>query len=165
MTERDQPARVHLRPVTAANFDECLGLQVDPSQRELVAPNVKSLAQAYVDPNLRPLAIYPAIAAGWVEPRDPMVGFAMYELAVGVGFIMRLMIDSRYQGMGYGRAAMVEVIRRLRLHPGVEVIATSHRRENGAAARLYRSLGFVEWGIGYATEDPSEVYLRLVQDA
>jgi diamine N-acetyltransferase len=40
---------------------------------------------------------------------------------------------------------MVEVIRRLKLHPEVERIATSHDRKNEAAARLYESLGFVDW--------------------
>jgi diamine N-acetyltransferase len=38
------------------------------------------------------------------------------------------MIDRCYQRQGYARAAMVEVIRRLRLIPEVEMIATSHRR-------------------------------------
>jgi len=53
-----------------------------------------------------------------------MVGFTMYELSAGVGFIRRLMIDQRFQRKGYGRAAMLEVIRRLTLHPEVEMIAT-----------------------------------------
>jgi hypothetical protein len=48
---------------------------------------------------------------------------------------------------GYGRAAMVEVIRRLKLTPEVEMIATSHRCSNTVAARLYRSLGFVSWDV------------------
>gem|GEM_PF-4429745 len=56
---------------------------------------------------------------------------------------------------------MVEVIRRLRLNPEVEATATSHRRENVAAARLYASLGFVPWNIGYAEPDGDEVYLTL----
>jgi diamine N-acetyltransferase len=31
------------------------------------------------------------------------------------------MIAERFQGKGYGRAAMLEVIRRLKLHPDVEL--------------------------------------------
>jgi len=154
-------AKVHLRPVTLANYRECLALQVEEAQAGLVASNVKSLAEAYVNPTLTPLAVYDAAARGYEEPPTPMVGFTMYELAAGVGFINRLMIDRAYQGKGYGRATMIEVIRRLRLYPEVEMIATSHRRENVAAARLYAGLGFVPWDVAYATADADEIYLRL----
>ena len=155
-------AEVHLRPVTLANFRECLALQVEDAQTGLIASNAKSLAEAYVNPNMRPLAVYDAAARGFEEdPPAPMVGFTMIEMAAGVGFITRLMIDRAHQGRGYGRATMVEVIRRLRLTPEAEIIATSHLRENIAAARLYAGLGFVPWEIAYATADADEVYLRL----
>jgi diamine N-acetyltransferase len=147
------------------NFDECIQLAVDQAQLELVASNVKSLAEAWVNPNLFPLAIYDAMVAGYEKPQVPMVGFTMYEVTAGVGFILRLMIDRRYQRQGYGRAATVEVIRRLKLHPEVELIATSHRRYNQAAARLYRGLGFVDWEIEWARENEEEVFLRLEEGA
>lgn len=90
-----------------------------------------------------------------------MVGFAMYEITAGVGFVLRLMIARRYQRQGYGRAAMVELIRRLRLHHEVELIATGLRRGNEAAAQLYCGLGFVDWDIEWAKENEEEVFLRL----
>jgi diamine N-acetyltransferase len=99
------------------SFDECIQLAVDQAQLELVASNTKSLAEARVNPNLFPLAIYDAMVAGYEKPQVPMVGFTMYEVTAGVGFILRLMIDRKYQRQGYGRAATVEVIRRLKLHP------------------------------------------------
>ncbi|HEY9799239.1 MAG TPA: hypothetical protein V6D25_02685 [Leptolyngbyaceae cyanobacterium] len=40
---------------------------------------------------------------------------------------------------------MLEVIRCLKLCPDVEIIATSYRKENEAAAKLYQSLGFKQW--------------------
>ena len=107
------------------------------------------------------LAIYDVMARGFEKPELPMVGFTMYELSAEVGFIRRLMIDQRFQRKGYGRAAMLEVIRRLKLHPEVKIIATRHRRENEAAAQLYRSLGFVDWNISWAEDHASEVYLAL----
>lgn len=88
----------------------------------------------------------------------------MYEVTVGVGFIHRLMIDRDHQRRGYGRAAMLEVIRRLWLYPEVEMIATSHRRNNEPAASLYRELGFVDWDIEWAQENPDEVFLCLPCD-
>ena len=127
----------------------------------LVASNAKSLAEAYVNPNMTPLAVYDVAARGFEDPPTPIVGFTMFEVAAGVGFITRLMIDRAHQGKGYGRAAMAEVIRRLRLTPEAEIIATSHLRENVVAARLDAGLGFVPWDIAYATADADEVYLCL----
>ena len=154
-------AEVHLRGISLENYKECLALRVDESQSSLVATNAQSLAEAKVNAALVPLAIYDAAARGYERPVVPMVGFTMYELAAGVGFILRLMIDRDHQGRGYGRAAMVEVMRRLRLHPEGELIATSYRRENAAAARLYHSLGFVGWDIAWADPEGPEAFLRL----
>jgi diamine N-acetyltransferase len=109
-----------------------------------------------------PLAVYDGTARGYPKPSSPMIGFAMYEVDVGVGLIVRVMIDRAHQRKGYGRATMPEIIRRLRLHPGVEMMTTSHRHDNVVMAALCRSLGFEPWAI-----DPTfavragEVYLRL----
>lgn len=153
---------VHLRPVTADNEAECLSLRVDDSQARFIATNAKSLAQAKASPLLGPLAIYDREACGYLKPGIPMVGFVMYEVDCGVGSILRLMIDRAYQRKGYGRAAVIQVIRRLQRYPEVEMIVTSHRHDNVAAARLFRSLGFVPWDVKGAAElNPGEIYLRF----
>jgi hypothetical protein len=59
------------------------------------------------------------------------------------------------------RAAMREVIRRLRLLPEVQLIGTRYRRSNEAAANLYRSLGFIPWKVPWHNSDPDEVYMAL----
>lgn len=56
---------------------------------------------------------------------------------------------------------MVEVIRRLKLYPDVEIIATSYRKENEIAAKLYQSLGFALWDIAWAKSHPTEVFVKL----
>ncbi len=154
-------AKVHLRKITLDNFQECVSLELYENQRKFVAPNIRSLAQAYVNPNLFPLAIYDAAALGHEKPQLPMVGFIMYEIMTGVGFILRLMIDSKYQQQGYGKAAMLEVIRRLKLYPEVELIATGHDPHNEIASKLYRSIGFVDWDIEFAVNHEPQVYLKL----
>jgi diamine N-acetyltransferase len=121
----------------------------------------RSLAQAYAIPALVPLAVYDAAARGHETPPAAPVGFAMYEVAEGVGFVVRLLIDRRSQRRGYGRATMIEVIRRLRLIPAVELIGTSYRRGNEPAAALYHDLGFVPWEIHYAQKYPDDQFLRL----
>lgn len=153
--------RVHLRQVTQQNFRECLNLQVAESQQDWVATTTQSLAEAYVNPNLFPLSVYDAAVCGYEQPQVSMVGFTMYEITAGVGFITRLMIDQKYQRQGYGRATMIEVIRRLRLYPDVEMIATSYRQDNTIAADLYQSLGFRRWDISFAISHPTEIYLKL----
>ena len=155
---------VCLVPVNESNLAECLALQVQESQASFVAGNAKSLAEASVKANYYPLAIYDRAALGFEKPNVPMLGFAMYEVTAGVGFLLRLMIDRSHQGQGYGRAAVTEIIRRLGLHPDVQMIATSHRRENTVAGKLFRELGFVDWDIEWAAENPDEVFLMLPED-
>jgi diamine N-acetyltransferase len=152
---------VHLRRITADNEHECLDLRVENAQAKFVATNAQSLAQAKVNPRLVPLGIYDRAACGYAQPLVPMVGFVMYEIDCGVGLILRLMIDRKHQRRGYGRAALVEVIRRLRLEPEVEMVVTSHRHDNSAVAALFRSLGFVPWELEGIALKPGEVYLRL----
>ncbi|MCE2413027.1 GNAT family N-acetyltransferase [Candidatus Poribacteria bacterium] len=156
-------AKVSLRPITPENLDECISLKVADHQTGFIASNVQSLAQAAVSTTYHPFGIYDADAHYQANPS--MVGFVMYELIDTVGFILRLMIDEKFQRRGYGRAAMIEVIRRLKLHPEVERIATSHERKNEAAARLYESLGFVDWKHESRTDDSGERYLILQEDS
>lgn len=154
-------AAVTLHRVADHNRAECEALRVGAGQAGFVAPVSASLREAAARADLHSFAVYDARARGWERPAEPVVGFAMYELAAGVGFVYRLMIDARFQGRGYGRAAMAEMVRRLALHPEVELIAASHRRGNDRMAGLLRSLGFIDWEIGYAAENPDEVFLRL----
>jgi diamine N-acetyltransferase len=150
--------RVALREITKANFHECIRLAVAADQTDHVAPNVFSLAQAKVNPLLHPFAIYDGAILGR-EPCDdePMVGFVMYQVMDGIGFIMRLMVDEAHQGQGSGRAAMVEVLRRLKATPEVERIATSVAKDNAYVERFYRNLGFID----SEKLDERELYLKL----
>ena len=134
---------VVLKRVTPENRDQCLALGVAESQQGSVAPNSKSLAEAEGNATFHPYAVCDAPGSHHGEAK--MVGFAMYEVLNGIGFITRIMIDRRYQRQGFGKAAIAEVIHRLRQDPAVETIATSHLRDNDLAARLFASLGFEEW--------------------
>ena len=156
-------AKVSLMPITQETLDECISLKVANHQKEFVAPNIYSLAQASISPIYHPFGIYDADAHYRANPS--MVGFVMYGISNARGFILRLMIDEKFQRRGYGRAAMIEVIRRLKLHPEVERIATSHDRKNEAAAQLYENLGFVDWKHESRTGDSGERYLILQEDS
>nr|WP_280527623.1 GNAT family N-acetyltransferase [Deinococcus humi] len=154
--------RVHYRPITSHHLAECLALELDDAQRAFVAPNVLSLAQASVNPDLRPFGVYDDGSLGFEAPVTPMVGFVMLQVTAGVGFVLRLMIDRRFQGRGLARATLREAVRRLRLDPEVRVIATSHRHENQAVGPLLTSEGFVPWPIEYAQGHATETSLPRV---
>lgn len=134
---------VVLREITTENLRPVLRCRVAPEQAAFVAPNVESLAEAYVNHRLVPLAIYDGELLGrLVTADDPVRGFVMYQVWDEIGFVKRLMVAADQQRRGYGRAAMMEVVRRLVLVPQVQRIATSYHKANEAAKALYASLGF-----------------------
>ncbi len=126
---------LQLRKISRENLLECIGLHTSDDQKEFVATNVFSIAQAYVEPTWVPLAIY---------ADETMVGFVMYgrEVETGFDWIIRLMIDARYQGRGYGRATMLELLATLRQPPDSKGIKISYSPQNQTAERLYAQLGF-----------------------
>ena len=130
---------IHLAPVTSENLDVCVRLKVEPNQQRFVATNVFSLAQAYVNPDTaHPYAIY---------NDEEMVGFAMLGIddKIKEYEIWRFMIDSQFQGKGYGRAALVLLIDHMKSR-GVHELYLDHAPDNDAAAHLYGSAGFEPCG-------------------
>lgn len=130
---------VTFRPVERDNFIDVVKLSVHDSQRGFVASNVFSIAEAKVEPDWVPLAVY----AG-----DELVGFTMYgyEEREGRWWIFRLMVGAEHQGKGYGKAAMRKLIKEMVAEHGMESIFISYDLGNDAAAGLYRGLGFRETG-------------------
>lgn len=133
--------QLSLREVTQENWQQCIKLAPHENQREFVAPNVFSLAESKFYPSLVPLAIYDG---------DLMVGFLMWgtdsDEPSGDYWIVRLMVDQQYQGKGYGRASMVQILDELKVRPDCKTIKISYHPDNVAADRLYASLGFVKTG-------------------
>ena len=130
---------IELRDITMENFHECIKLSVAEQQRGFVASNMYSLAEAKADGVSNPRAIY---------AKGQMVGFTMYNFdpKSGIGYIDRLMVAEGFQGRGYGRAAMTEVIQLLSSTPGCCCIRTSFEPTNAIAETLYESLGFRKTG-------------------
>src|SRR4029079_16412756 len=102
-----------LREITRDNWLQCVRLKVAPEQEPFVAPNGVSLAQSKYEPEWIPLALY---------DDEEMVGFVMYGVAPEEGkhWILRVMVDRRFQGKGYGGAAMGLLLARLRAIPGCD---------------------------------------------
>lgn len=130
---------ISLREITPENFKECVNLKVADAQSKFVAPNVMSIAQSKIYPTVNPTAVY----AG-----DEMVGFAMFGLDTDDGryYLIRLMIDEKFQGRGYGRKAVHAVIEKMRETPECRELYLSFVPENTGAAALYESIGFERTG-------------------
>jgi diamine N-acetyltransferase len=144
-------ATISLRPIDESNYRECIELSVAPDQERFVASNRQSLADAYVWRDAaEPYAVY---------ADDEMVGFALlypltedppsYPLPAGAtvrGYIIvRLMIDARFQGNGYGRDALEAIVETVRGR-GLGTIRLSVVPENEQALGFYRRNGFAETG-------------------
>ena len=152
---------VRLQPVIAENWRELIKLKVRDDQSHFVASNLLSIAESqfgFDDEghwNSFPFGIY----AGEVP-----VGFLMYASNPAHSkiqiFIMRLMVDEKYQGKGYGREAMQLILDDFRKNEKVRSVAISYSPENVGAKILYAALGFIETGEKAGDEDLAVLNLR-----
>jgi diamine N-acetyltransferase len=133
------PESVHLREVTRETLRAILSLQVHDEQRQFVANNANSIAEAYFTKE----AWFRAIYAG-----DTPVGFVMLYLEPEQAeyFLWRYMIDARYQGRGYGRAALQQVIDYVKTLPNARALTLSYHKATGDPEGFYRKLGFEPTG-------------------
>jgi diamine N-acetyltransferase len=113
-------------------------LETTEEQKNFVASNALSIAQAYFEPSAEFRAIY----AG-EEP----VGFIMWRMRKdeAAPFLWRFMIDRRHQGQGYGRSALQLLIAHLRLQ-GHREFDLSFVPGDGGPEPFYAALGFRRTG-------------------
>lgn len=145
--------KIELRPIDESNRTACIALCVAKEQASFIAPNSRSLEQAAEKPDVaRPFALY---------TDGLLVGFTMFAFEEGYEdpedryWLWRLMIDRRFQGKGYGLAAM-EVILAYFKEQGAPYIKLSTKPDNAAALSLYRRCGFRETG----EQNDGEIVLR-----
>lgn len=139
---------IELRPVTAANRAELEALAVTPLQQNYVAGVAQSLVEADDTPGACP----------WyrgVYDDDLAVGFVMISDNIppdrteylGPYFLWRLLIDSRYQRRGYGKAVLDRVVHYVRSRPGAETLFTSVADgADGSPLGFYERYGFTLTG-------------------
>ena len=144
---------IHLEKLTWDTVEDVLKLKVSKEQKEFVAPNRDSMFDAYFA--LTDEAI-PVSTFGIYLGKKP-VGFLMigydvpwatqyYDLPRGYYYIWRFMIDKRYQGKGYGKAALQLAVDFIKTSPSgkAEYCWLSYEPENDVARKLYLSFGFEE---------------------
>ncbi|RCX21478.1 diamine N-acetyltransferase [Fontibacillus phaseoli] len=130
---------ITLKEIDRNNFFDVIKLSVADEQRDFVASNLFSLAQAKAFPECVCLAVY---------HDGVLVGFTMYciDEEDHEYWIYRLMIDAKHQSKGYGKAAMESLIERIKEDVKHRNIYISFEPENVWAKQLYEKLGFVADG-------------------
>jgi len=144
---------IQLKNVTRENWEEALALKVNEKQNKFVPSVAVSLAKVYIKPDgdnveYIPFAIY---------DDEKMVGFIMHayvENTTNMYWINGFIIDEKYQGKGYGRAALAEMVQWIKNRfPNCKEIRLTVYRENQVACGLYKSFDFQPTGDVYGEED------------
>ncbi len=143
-------SKVSLREITEDTVRTICNLKVDDSQQKFVAPNAISIAQAYFSDKAWFRGIY---------ADESPVGFLMLEKDTEKSeyFLWRMMVDDRYQRMGFGYKAMILLIDYVKTLPDATELLTCCVPGDGSPEEFYRKLGFERTG----EMDGIEVIMRL----
>ena len=153
-TDVKQPGRnaaVSLREITKETLRPFLKMNVAESQQNMVANNAVSIAQAHFEPHAWFRGIY---------ADETPVGFIMLydDPDEPVYFLWRLLVAEEYQGLGYGRKAIEQLVEYVKTRPHATELKVSHVKEvPGNPGPFYEKLGFEYTG----EEEGSELVMRL----
>ena len=152
----NQPdANIQLRPVDSQNWKACVDMSVTSEQEEFVAENWYSLLQwkfSENPENMHPYCIY---------ADDVVVGFIMYGLDTETyrWILLRFMIDAKHQGKGYGKAALLRLLDKVREKMGNITFYACVEPDNDLALRLHEGVGFEKTGEVMWHEDVMKIML------
>jgi len=140
-------ARIALREIDDGNHALVADLSVSPAQSHFVDGVSASLREAAASPDARPW--FRAVYAD-----ETPVGFVMLSDNIppnhlellGPYYLWRLLIDSRFQGRGYGRATLGLCVEYVRTRPSAEVLLTSCGLGKGSPLPFYLKYGFTTEG-------------------
>jgi len=147
---------IELKVVDRNNWNTCIRLKLKEDQTKFIAPNLYSIAQSKVEPNLLPYAIY---------ANKEMIGFTLIDSEPDpkdlCHWIPRLMIDASFQGQGYGKASMKTIIEQMKMMTNIVAIRISFDPDNESARALYLKMGFMDTG---EIEDDEVIFeMRIVK--
>jgi diamine N-acetyltransferase len=136
----DRSSLTSLRVVNDDNVRQIIDLSVSTDQENLVAPNAVSLAEAFATTMVWVRAVY---------ADDTPVGFAMLSDNEEKPryYLWRFMIDSEYQGMGFGGQAMALIHDYVRSRPGGTKVYLSYVPQAGGPEMFYKALGYQDTGV------------------
>ncbi|MGT2771379.1 GNAT family N-acetyltransferase [Streptococcus marimammalium] len=131
---------------------DIISLEVSDDQKNFVATNLLSLAEAYIAKEERR-----EVFTFGIYDNDKPVGFLMFgydnaywetapKIAKKQYHLWRLMIDKNVQGKGYGKKALKLALQEIRQFPcgKAEFCWLSYEVNNTVARQLYQKNGFYE---------------------
>ncbi len=153
--------KVVLKEINEGNFSDIIKLSdtLEDFQKRCVAPNVISLAQAYIYYDTAwPRAIY---------LDDIVIGFVMLSLDDSdiveadqpAYYLWRFMIAKQFQAKGYGKKVLDLLIEKCR-EDNIEYLYTSCNMDTDQPYNFYINYGFVDTG---EMDDDEEVLKIKVQ--
>ena len=146
---------IYIRHYSKDNFDEAIALKVSDAQKKFCPSIEMSLAVEYISPWDEKVDHY------LIYDDENMIGafYVSYTpLSKNNYWVGGFFIDHRFQNMGYGKKAMLNIIDFLKdKHPEMELLSLTVVPENDIAYRLYKSLGFISTG---KYNDEGELILR-----
>ena len=138
---------IRLTEITEENWLEAASLSVKEEQKAFLAPAVGIIARGYVYRNCGGRVIV-------IQNDDVIVGLALVRefTDIPLGYdLQQFMIDERYQGRGYGSAALRLILDELRAEAHYDHVEVCVKKADTEAIRLYEKHGFTD--SGYVDED------------
>ena len=133
---------IHLANIDETNFFAARALALREGQRRFLDSPVGILARGYVyrDRRARVLAVAAEdTVVGLLLVKDMDEEPACYDL-------QQFMIDVRFQGQGYGRAALELLLDDLRQERKYDDVEVCVHRDNDTALALFTGAGFLDTG-------------------
>lgn len=130
---------VSLREITQETVRRICDLKVTADQNRFVAPVSVSIAQAYFEPKAWFRAIY---------ADETPVGFVMLyrDTEAPEYYLWRFLVDEKFQGMGFGKQAMLLIIDAVHRWPNAEALLLSYVPDPDGPGGFYAKLGFEPTG-------------------
>jgi GNAT superfamily N-acetyltransferase len=137
---------IAFREVDEQTLAAVLAVMLPPEQERYVGSVAEALEEAREVPEGKPwfravfddeLAVGFVMLSWNVPPNPPEI--------IGPWYLWKLIVDSRYQGRGYGRAIIEKVVEIVRAE-GAETLLTSYALGPGNPGPFYQHVGFSATG-------------------
>ena len=133
---------LRLTDVTEDNWMDVASLSVKDNQKDYLAPAIGIIARGYVYRNCNARVFV-------IETEEGIVGVALVREFTDepLGYdLQQFMIDQRYQGKGYGSAALGLILDELRKESHFDHVEVCVKKDDAGAIHLYEKHGFVDSG-------------------
>jgi diamine N-acetyltransferase len=138
---------LRLTDVTEDNWIDVASLSVKDNQKDYLAPAIGIIARGYVYRNCNARVFV-------IKTEEAVIGVALVreftEEPLGYD-LQQFMIDQRYQGKGYGSAALSLILDELRKEGHFDHVEVCVKKEDAEAIHLYEKHGFMD--SGFVDED------------